>query len=447
VNSGLVVNSHLGDDLQLPYMHEIHQQFDVLPAVDPLAAISTQWPRADASLVGLPLGAQIALAVGSRGISDIVPVVRDVAVRLKRAGCEPFIVPAMGSHGGATAEGQTEVLRALGITEAAVGAPVRATMGVVSLGVADGIQLSLDRLAWEADGIVLINRVKPHTDFAGPVESGLLKMLVIGLGNQVGADHYHRLGVVRSLQDTIPIAGRALLARAKVLFGVALVENEDHRAAIVRVAPATEIEANDRSLLGIARQHLPDLPLDDIDLLIVDEMGKDISGSGMDPNVIGRTSAAWMSKHELPRITRILVRELSAKSEGNAIGLGMVDAITRRLAEQVDIQGTAVNAVTSCCPEDAKIPLTFESDRDALATLLRTIRPYDLHDLRLAYIRNTLSMARLWVSVGCLPHLRRERNIRIDERARELIFDAEGYLRSPFACAPGGDRTEGNAND
>lgn len=436
MNSALVVHSHLGDDLQLPYMHEIHQQFDVLPAVDPLAAISTQWPRANASLVGLPVGAQIALAVGSRGISDIVPVVRDVVVRLKRAGCKPFVVPAMGSHGGATAEGQTEVLRALGITQDAVGAPVRATMEVVSLGDVDGIPLVLDRAAFEAEGIVLVNRVKPHTDFAGPVESGLIKMPVIGLGKRAGADHYHRLGVVRGLHGTIPVAGRALLVRANVLFGVALVENEDHRTALVRVVSATEMETEEKELLAIARRHLPDLPLDDIDLLIVDEMGKDISGAGMDPNVIGRTSAAWMTKHERPIITRIFVRELTARSEGNASGLGMVDAITRRFADQIDMQATAINAVTSCCPEDARIPLTFETERDVLATLLQTIRPFTMRDLRLVYIRNTTVLERLWVSAGCLPHVKAGRSIRVDKRPVNLRIDANGELVSPFACKP-----------
>jgi hypothetical protein len=428
----LVVRGVAGADLQLPSMRAIHQQFEALPTTEAAAAIAADWPRVVSAVAGLAPFARIAIAVGSRGITDIVPVVREIVARLRQAGCEPFVVPAMGSHGGATAVGQADVLGMLGVNEHAVGAPIRATMDVVSLGEVDGIPLRLDRLAWEADGIVLVNRIKPHTDFTGPIESGLMKMLVIGLGKQAGADYYHRLGVVRGLQETIPTAGRALLARDKVLFGVAIVENESHCSSIVRTIPASEIEAEERELLRIARRHLPDLPLDDVDLLIVDEMGKDISGSGLDPNVIGRTSAVWMTKHERPRVTRIFVRDLTARSEGNAIGLGMVDAITRRFADRIDIQATAINAVTSCCPEDGRLPLTFENDREAVATMLRTIRPYTLQDLRLVYVRNTSQVERLWVAVACLPHFKTGRNIHVNEQPMEIRFDAFGGLVSPF---------------
>ena len=215
-----VVGPVAGDEAELPTMFAVRQHFDVLPAVDAVAALEEEWPRAEAPLSELAPGASIAVAVGSRGIADIAVLVRGVVGRLREAGCEPFVVPAMGSHGGATAAGQAEVLAHLGVTEAAVGAPVRATMEVVSLGEEAGIPLFLDRFAWEADGIVLLNRVKPHTDFVGPIESGLMKQLTIGLGNQVGADHYHRLGVERGMAETVQAAARAVMDRVNILFGV-----------------------------------------------------------------------------------------------------------------------------------------------------------------------------------------------------------------------------------
>jgi hypothetical protein len=431
----LVIGRVEGSPVRLPSMREVRQTFRGLPAADAAALLAQQWASVDDRVGALPNGAAIAVAVGSRGIADIVPVVRAVVDHLKAAGCRPFIVPAMGSHGGATAEGQVEVLRTLGVTEEAMRAPVRATMEVVSPGDADGHPLYLDSLAWEADGIVLVNRVKPHTDFVGPVESGLMKMLVIGLGKQVGADYYHRLGVVRGLEVTIPAAARALLERTRVLFGVAIVENEEHQTALVRVVPAEAIEATEIELLKVARAHLPGLPVDDIDLLIVDEMGKEISGAGLDPNVIGRSSAAWSPKRERPRVSRIFVAELTAASEGNAAGLGVVDAVSASFLDRIDIAATAVNAFTSCCPEDARIPAVFRTARDAVLSLLTTVRPSVPEDLRIVYIRNTMALDPIWVSVGCLDQID-ESKAAVSPAARELKFDRAGRLVSPFLISP-----------
>jgi hypothetical protein len=341
----------------------------------------------------------------------------------------------MGSHGGATAEGQTEVLAARGVTESSVGAPIRATMEVVLLGVADGIPLFLDRNAAEAAGVVLINRVKPHTDFIGPIESGLMKQLVIGLGKQTGADHYHRLGVVRGLEETIPTAARALLEKVNVVLGIALVENERHQTAVLRVVAPGDIEEVERGLLELARQHLPGLPLDDIDLLIVDEIGKDISGNGLDPNVVGKAAAAYSVPRPRPRVSRIFVRDLTDDTHGNAAGLGVTDAITTRLLEKIDAQATATNAFTSCAPEDAKTPAVFACDRDAIVSLLTTVRPATAADLRLVHIRNTMDLARLWVSTGCLEGLPAPPSVAVDPTLRALAFDARGDLVSPFVGA------------
>lgn len=260
-----VVHLPGGRELRLPGVRLVRQRFAVPPAVDVTARLEREWRRAGAGL-GLREGAAVAVAVGSRGIDGLVEVVRAVIAGLRAAGCEPFVVPAMGSHGGATAEGQRAVLAALGIVPETVGAPVRATMDVVPMGEVDGIPLYLDRYAHEADGVVLINRIKPHTDFAGPMGSGLLKMLCIGLGNQEGADHCHRAGVVRDLGEIVRLAGAALLRPAHVLFGVAIVENQEHRVCDVRVLPAGEIETGGARVAGhrastaagpAARRHRP----------------------------------------------------------------------------------------------------------------------------------------------------------------------------------------------
>ena len=423
----------LGDvEVLLPPARSVRQVFAVPPTIDVAARLHDEWRRAGGG-IRLEAGAQIAVGVGSRGIDGLVPAVRSVVATLRTAGCEPFIVPAMGSHGGATAEGQVAVLAHLGITPETVDAPVRATMDVVPIGEVDGIPLVLDSYAAAADGIVVVNRVKPHTDFAGPIGSGLLKMLCIGLGNQAGADNCHRAGVARDLGEIVRLAGAEMARRARVLFGVAIVENQEHRACEVKVLPAGEIEQGELSLLARAQALLPGLPLDDIDLLIVDEMGKDISGAGLDPNVIGRSVGPWQVRRTRPRITRIFVRDLTAASEGNACGLGFVDVATPRLLEKVDLQVTAINAVTACMPEDARLPLTLPTEREAIAAALATVRAYTPDDLRLVHVRSTLAVEHLVVSQGCLPWLEGRDDLIVDPQALELTFDERGDFVSPLA--------------
>ena len=412
-------------------MRMVHQRFQVPPAVDVLKEMEREWTRLKDKL-SLPKGGKVAVGVGSRGIANLALVVRDVVARLKESGCRPFVTPAMGSHGGATAEGQKEVLRLRGITEKSIGAPVEATMEVVSMGELDGIPLFLDRLACEADGIVLINRIKPHTNFIGPTESGLIKMIAIGLGNQKGAEHYHRLSLIRDQFTIISTAGKALLNRSKVLFGVGLLENQDHQTCLLKMAPAQEIESMETELLKKAREVLPLLPLDEIDLLIVDEMGKDISGEGIDPNIVGRDVCAYGVKRPLPRITRIFVRDLTERTEGSAVGIGQADFTTRRLVNKIDFAATAVNCLTACCPEAGKIPLTYESDQEAIAAALMTLRPYDLEELRIVHIKNTLELTSLAMSVGCVPLLDLDGTLVIEEGAFDLEFDDSGSLISRF---------------
>ena len=426
-----VVRSLRRGEVELPRVRLVRQLFTVPPPVDVAARVVSEWHRL-APRINPTAGAQIAVAVGSRGIDGLAPAVRALVAELRSAGCEPFIVPAMGSHGGATASGQTEVLAGLGITPETVGAEVRATMDVVSVGVVGGAPLCLDRLAAESDGIVVVNRVKPHTDFAGPMGSGLLKMLCIGLGNQEGADRLHRMGVARDLGEVVREAGVAIVQRVPVLFGVAILENQQHRACDVRLVPGPEIESVELALQDVARELLPGLPLDDIDLLIIDEMGKDISGAGLDPNVIGRSLGPWQVKRDRPRITRIFVRDLTPASEGNACGLGFIDVTTPQLIEKVDLEVTAVNAITACFPEDMRLPLTLPTDRDAIGAMLDTLRPFTAEDLRLVHIKSTLEVEHLVVSEGCLPALQGRSDLIIEEEPRFFGFDEDARLVSPL---------------
>ena len=417
------------EGMALPPMHLVEQRFRVPEPVDPAKEIGRQWDAAWSG-VDLPPGASVAVGVGSRGIDGLVEIVGDVVARLKREGCEPFIVPAMGSHGNATAAGEQAVLAELGITEASAGAPIRASLDVVVLGEADGLPLFLDRFAAEADGIVLINRVKPHTDFVGRVESGLLKMLAIGLGNESGATSSHRHALTRGLADVVWTAGRGLLERANVVLGIALVENQQHRTSAVRLLPAKRWEHDEPQLLEQARALLPRLPLDDIDVLLVDEMGKDVSGAGMDPNVTGRSVGCWTVARETPRITRIVVRGLTPATEGNACGLGTVDVAPRRLVDAIDLAATVTNALASCAPEDGKLPVTFATDREALTAALATLRPFTPEDLRLVHIRNTLAMERLEMSPGCVPHLHEHADLTVTPEPAPFAFDGDGALLS-----------------
>jgi hypothetical protein len=416
-------------ELELPPMRMIRQLFEVPEKVDVATEIDSQWDRIKDS-IDLSERKDIAVGVGSRGIADLAAAVRAVVVNLKSCGFEPFIIPAMGSHGGASSAGQIDVLAARGITEASVGAPVKATMDVISLGEVNGIPIFLDKLAHTAAGLVLVNRIKPHTDFGGPTESGLIKMMAIGLGNQIGAEHYHRLSVVRDMYEIISTAGKTLLEKSNFLFGVGLVENQEHETAIVKIALRDELETMEMALLEKAADFMPKLPLDEIDLLIIDQMGKDISGAGIDPIVTGRYLCAHMTPKPGPKVSRIFVRDLTDASEGSALGIGQADVTTRRLVDKIDFASTAINCLTSCGPEDAKIPLAFNSDREAFAAVLMTLRPYTLDDLRVVHIKNTLELTRLLVSQGCVSQLETNAGVHFETGTFQLEFDKNGDLIS-----------------
>ena len=423
-----MVRLEIPQGFSYPDMFRVEWQPETPPAVNAGKALESEWMRCRDRIVIHP-GDRIAVGVGSRKIPDLSGIVTSVVARLKAAGADPFILPAMGSHGGGTAQGQTAVLAELGIAEASVGAPVRAVMETVHLGEVEGIPVYMNRLAHEADGLVLINRVKPHTDFTGPIESGVIKMLAVGLGSRTGADAYHKAAVEKGFSHVLMTAGRHLLKSSRFLFGVALVENRHHEICALCLGTAEEMEPLERRLLKTARTCLPGLPLDTIDLLIVDEMGKDISGAGLDPNVIGgKGTCAWSDDRAFPDITRIFVRDLTEATRGNAMGLGRLDVATERLVDRIDMQTTAVNAITACCPEDCRIPLTLATEKQAVTAALMTLRPYTLDDLKVVHIKNTRDLALIQVSKGCLPELEQRKDIRIVSAGSPMTFDDTGHL-------------------
>jgi hypothetical protein len=404
--------------MELPRLVRVRRSLDSASIPDAARAVRAELER---TFPAVRPGASIAVAVGSRGITDIRDIVSETVRFLQSRGARPFIVPAMGSHGGATAAGQENVLAGYGITEAAVGAPVRSSMEVVRLP-AGGLEfpVHMDRRAWESDGVVLVNRVKPHTDYHGFPESGLLKMAVIGLGKHAQALVIHSRGVA-GLKEWILPAARQVLASGKVLLGVAIVENAMDRTCLVRAARAADIEESERALLAEAVTRMPRLPAGDVDVLIVDQMGKDVSGTGLDTNIIGRTRVAGQEEPAWPAIKALVVTDLTDGSHGNAVGVGLADVITRRLLEKIDAASTMENVVTSTFLDRGKIPVAGQTDRHAVEIALRCACVPEGRPPRVIRIRNTLRLEELYVSPAVLEEIQGAEPV-------EVL----GQLQSPF---------------
>jgi hypothetical protein len=371
-------------------------------------------------------GQTIALTAGSRGVANVASITRTVVEEMKALGLEPFIVPAMGSHGGATAEGQTRILSHYGISEATAGCPVKSSMEVVQIADVTGIPVFCDRNAWEADHIGVIGRVKPHTDFDGEVESGLLKMMAVGLGKQRGAEHYHRAGHDRSYALVFRSIGQAVLDSGHILFGLATVENGHEHTARIQAGLPPNLETIEKNLLVDAKAWLARIPFDDIDLLIVDEMGKNISGAGMDPNVTGRASV--QKKAGKPRVRRLFVRDLTPESGGNAVGIGVADVTTLRLVRKIDYPSTHMNVITAGVPEAARIPMAFESDLEAIAVALRMIGMTPPDGARVVRIRSTLHCAEFECSEAMLSEVAAHPRLEALAKPAPMAFDSEGNL-------------------
>jgi Lactate racemase N-terminal domain len=359
-------------------------------------------------------GGRVAVGVGSRGITCIPTVARAAVDALKEMGFRPFIVAAMGSHGGATPEGQRELLAGYGVTPEAMGVEVRTEMDTVVLGTSPvGLPIYFDKNAHGADGIVVLNRVKPHTDFTSTFESGILKMLVIGLGKRDGATQVHKLGL-RGMREVLPPVGKFLVENTKFALGLAILENaEDMPAEIVAVDPDTILDVEPR-LLDRARTLMGRLPFDQIDVLVVGELGKNYSGAGMDPNVIGRLMIETMPDFARPQVTRLVVLDVSEESHGNVVGVGFADLTTERLVAGIDQESFRINVLTSCCLERARVPITLATDREVFEAALATCWRLKPSEARLVVIPNTLELNTLWVSpaldveVAAHPHLTRE---------------------------------------
>ena len=410
----------------LPRWLPVRQHLYSVEVPEVAAAVAEAFARPEIDAAIRP-GMRVAIGGGSRGIDRYAEAVAAVAAEVRRRGGEPFVFPAMGSHGGATAEGQTEVLAHYGVTEQQVGAPIRASMDTVLLGhVEDDVPVYFDRIAaTEADLIIPVNRVKPHTDFHGEIESGLMKMIAIGMGKQKGADTFHGRGFDR-FHHLIPAVARHSLAKLPIAFGVALVENGLGRLARVEGVPAQGIEARERELLALARQWMARLPGKRIDVLLIDRLGKDISGIGADTNVTNRYYTGVLPYP--PTIQRIVVRGLTEATEGNASGLGLADVVLRRAAEAVDRVATYMNCITAKTPEGARIPLTVDNDRQALFIALACCLQVSAESARIARIEDTKHLETIWVSEPLLAEMTPSGGFTALDDPRPMAFDAEGML-------------------
>lgn len=407
-----------------PLLYRVRQRFESHGVTDVVAATAAALARVHDRL---PQSGRVAVAVGSRGIAHVADVVATVVAQLRAAGAEPFVVPAMGSHGGATAEGQRQRLESLGVRAAVLGTEIRSSTDVVRIGTTPaGLPLWTDVAAADADAVVPVNRVKPHTVFDGAFASGLAKMLLIGLGNPTGARAVHAAAAERGFDAVVRDALPVLMDAVPVPVGVAVIEDARHEVALVEAVAGDQILEREPALLATATAWMPRLPVDDVDLLVVDEMGKDISGQGMDPNVTGRKRGTGV------HVARLFVRDLAPGSGGNAHGIGQADATTRRLVEAADWRTTWVNTFAAGTLDRGRIPPWFDSDREAIDALLGTLGTRTARDARVVRIRSTLALETVEVSEACLGAFARLDATDVEAGPYPMAFDDAGML-APLA--------------
>ena len=413
-------------DVPLPKMVKIRQTFNADEILDVSAALSAALVESG-QLAQIRPGMNIVIAAGSRGVAQIATLVRTTVAEVKKLGANPFVVPAMGSHGGATGAGQAEVLAHLGITEEYVGCPIVSSMEVVEISrLPNGMPVYIDKNAYQADGIIVINRIKPHTAFRGPNESGLVKMITIGLGKQKGAESCHAYGF-KYMHDLIPAMAKEMLQLAPIMFGIATVENAyDHVAKIV-VAGAAELIETDRQLLIEAKAAMPRIEFSPIDVLVIDEIGKDVSGDGMDPNITGRYPTPYPTGG--PEVSKMVVLDLTEKTGGNANGVGTADFTTKRLVNKTDFQALYANGITSTVVRPNAIPMTLDCDLDAIRAAVKTSNALDLSKIRLVRIKNTLQLGEIMISEAMLPDALSLANVAVCSEPFEMQFDDLGNLR------------------
>jgi hypothetical protein len=427
-----------GLDVPLPKMVNVRQKFKAERLSDIPAAVAREFQRPEIRGRVKP-GQVVAVGCGSRGIANIGEIAKCVVHELRALGAKPFVFPCMGSHGAATAEGQKKVLDGYGISEATVGVPVKASMETAIVGhLPDGTPVHVDKHAAEADAIVVINRIKPHTGFRGATESGLTKMLSIGIGKIVGAATYHTHGMDR-FPELLPQIRDVVIGNRNLLFGVGIVENAYDETALIEIVPSEQLATREPALQTMAKKLMPQLYFDEIDVLVIDEMGKNISGAGFDPNITGRNRRAikWALQ---PLIKKIVVLGLTRESMGNATGLGSADVITMRLWREFDVASTYANIITSANLDGAAIPMVMNTDREAISLAVKTVVRVKPQDCRIVRIKNTLHLSEIQVSEPLLDIVRRhpERFEPASDPA-PFAFDATGtlapFIRTPHAVA------------
>ena len=395
-----------GLDLPIPRMIPVRQKFSEAQIADIRGEIAGLF-RHDGKMKRIRAQSRIAVAVGSRGIHAIDRITLAVVEELKRLGASPFIIPSMGSHGGATAEGQRKVLAGFGITEETMGVPVVSSMETVQVGeLDDGTPVFLDKEALGSDGIVVINRIKPHTAFVGDYESGLLKMVAIGLGKHRGATVFHSCGMDR-FGELLPQLGRVVLAKAPILFGLAVIENAYDRPARFEIVWNEDMIGREKSLLAEARALMPRVIPGNLDVIIVHEIGKEISGAGLDPNITGRSGSLYFKRENSLKVQRIVVLNLSKATKGNATGIGLADVTTDRAVKAMNPETTWINCITSGVMASAKLPIHMPTDREAIVLALKTCARVNHPQSRIVWIRNTLALERIWVSEPLLAEMKR----------------------------------------
>jgi hypothetical protein len=415
--------------MEFPRMYLVKQSFPDRRVTDIPATVRRELSQAEFAR-GLKPGSRVAIGVGSRGIANIAAIVRAAVDYWKSAGMQPFIFPAMGSHGAATAEGQADVLAHYGIHEATMGCPVLSSLEVVSLGkTAEGIEAFMDRNAYGSDGVMLVGRVKWHTDFAGGIESGLFKMMAIGLGKFAGAQTYHTHAYKLGLEFVIRSVGRQVLASGKVLGGLAILEDANHNTGQLTAVPVDGMERKEEELLALVKTWMGHVPAKHLDILILDQIGKNISGAGMDTKVANRSvNGAYNPWPNTPHFDRIFVRDLTDVSYGNGVGLGMADVVHDRLLQKIDWTPTRINSLTASTPAAIRTPVHFATDRECIERILPTVGKFRGEEIEIGWIRNTMELGRAVMSENLVEEIRANPALEILEGPFEMPFDAGGQL-------------------
>ena len=407
---------------RIPSVVTVRQQFEEHRIEDIPGVLRQQLQRPEISN-RIKKGARIAIGAGSRGIANIALVVKTLVDILKEKGAEPFVFPAMGSHGGATAEGQKGLLASYGITEEYVGAPIDATMDVVEQArMADGTPLYVDRFANEADGIILVNRIKPHTSFRGSIESGIVKMMIIGMGKIAGATVMHSDRGMDLFGTVLPKAAEALMPHIPFLFGIGLVEDAYDHTAIIEAIPGETLLSREEELLVQAKAMMPRIFIPQMDVLVIDQIGKEISGGGFDPNIAGRNSRGVKGFDDI-EATKMVILNLSPHTHGNATGVGLADVITRKLFDSIDLQATYTNVITSTYLDAAAIPIVMETEKEAIQLAIRSVPRVKPKDIRLVRIKDTLSLGEIVVSEALLEEVREHPRMEVVSEVREMVVE------------------------